>query len=287
MRRVYLLAALILLLGYPAFAEDKYFDSKGVKIRYVDVGTGDPIVLAHGILGTIESNWVGTGVLPMLATRFRVVALDLRGHGKSGKPHDRVQYGEEIALDILRLMDHLKIDRAHVIGYSLGGSVVGRLLGTHPGRFRSAVFGGSTPGYEWSSKDDESGELSAQGYEQGDLRRLIINNAPPGEPPPSEDEIKRRSAQTLAGQDRLAIAQVRRSYGSLIISKEQAAQSKVPTLLIVGSDDPALADVRAYQKIRPSVEVVVIQGATHNAPRNARARPEFTEAIVKFITSHR
>src|SRR5262245_20961152 len=94
---IWLLAIAILSVTPRLGAEDKYFDSKGVRIRYVDEGTGEPVVLIHGHTSNIEVSWIDTGVLPILAKHHRVVALDLRGHGKSGKPHEPEAYGAEMA----------------------------------------------------------------------------------------------------------------------------------------------------------------------------------------------
>ncbi len=110
--------ALFLVLAPKLAAQDKYFNSDGVTIRYVVERTGEPIVLVHGLEGSLE-NWVKRGILPDLARNDQVIAFDLRGHGKSWKPHDPKAYGREMALDIVRLLDHLGIARAHVVGFSL------------------------------------------------------------------------------------------------------------------------------------------------------------------------
>jgi pimeloyl-ACP methyl ester carboxylesterase len=99
-------------------AQDKFFDSSGVQIRYIEQGTGEPVVLIHGYASSIERSWIEPGVLPNLARDHRVIAFDLRGHGKSGKPKDPKAYGTEMGQDAVRLMDHLKIQRAHIVGYS-------------------------------------------------------------------------------------------------------------------------------------------------------------------------
>lgn len=67
--------------------EDRYADFGGVKIRYIDVGKGEPIVLLHGGTSNLES-WARTGVVGNLSKDFRVIAFDARGAGKSSKPHD-------------------------------------------------------------------------------------------------------------------------------------------------------------------------------------------------------
>src|SRR6202008_797615 len=78
-----------------------------------------------------------------LAKNHRVVAIDCRGHGKSEKPHDVAKYGKQMFKDVLELMDYLKIDKAHVHGYSMGGFIVSQLLVIAPDRFITASFGGS------------------------------------------------------------------------------------------------------------------------------------------------
>src|SRR5688572_25657206 len=134
-----------------ALAEDRFFDSGGASIRYVDTGAGPPVVLIHGFTGDIERSWINTGILPGLAREYRVLALDLRGHGRSDKPHAPAAY-DELALDVIRLLDHLRIEKAHAVGYSLGGIIAIKLLTTHPDRFLSAVLGGAA--YRRSRSED-------------------------------------------------------------------------------------------------------------------------------------
>src|SRR5687767_11716564 len=97
-------AALLCLLAAGVAAQNRFFDAGGVRIRYVEAGKGAPVVLVHGFTGDIERSWVGTGVLPDLARDYRVLALDLRGHGHSDKPHDAKAY-DELGLDVIRLLD--------------------------------------------------------------------------------------------------------------------------------------------------------------------------------------
>jgi len=122
-RRALLLAATCAGAGPPGAARaqaDQFFDSAGVRIHYVEAGQGEPVILLHGYTDNLRNNWIATSVLPTLAKRYRVVALDARGHGDSGKPHDRAAYGPEMGMDIVRLMDRLGIRRAHIVGYSMG-----------------------------------------------------------------------------------------------------------------------------------------------------------------------
>ncbi len=68
-----------------------FFDSAGVKIHYVDVGTGEAVVLVHGFASTAEHNWGGTGWIATLSEKYRVIAPDVRGHGLSDHPHERAR----------------------------------------------------------------------------------------------------------------------------------------------------------------------------------------------------
>jgi pimeloyl-ACP methyl ester carboxylesterase len=243
-------ALLVASLSTPAFAQDRFFDSNGVRIRYVDQGEGEAVVLVHGFLGNIESNWVDTGIMPKLAAHYHVIALDERGHGRSGKPYDAKAYGREMAADVIRLMDHLHVNQAHIVGYSLGGRISALAVALHPERFLTATFGGSTPVYAGlpggSTRSGDQVEKEVEEYRNGSARSLILRISPLGEPPPSEAEIAKRSAVLLAGQDPLAIIAARRSFDDFILTKEQAASIHVPTLLVVGSADPAIAAVKDY-----------------------------------------
>jgi pimeloyl-ACP methyl ester carboxylesterase len=134
-------------------AQDQFFDLNGVRIRYVDQGSGQPVVLLHGFGGSLESGWVETGVLPNLARDYRVIALDYRGHGQSDKPHDPKSYGRHMGQDVVRLLDHLNIARAHIVGHSLGAGITATLLTTHPDRFLTATLSGGAGRQQWTTQD--------------------------------------------------------------------------------------------------------------------------------------
>src|SRR5260221_8567512 len=120
---------------------DEFFTTKdGVKIHYMVVGKGTPVILIHGYTGNAQGNWFRNGIAQALAQKHMVVALDCRNHGKSDKPQPN---GPGRAEDVIELMDHLKIQKAHFHGYSMGGGIVGQLMVRIPDRFITAGFGGS------------------------------------------------------------------------------------------------------------------------------------------------
>lgn len=139
----YFLLVAALMSFSPAFVQEpgSFTTSDGVKIHYLTTGaTGSWVVLIHGYTDTARRMWFTTGIAPVLAKRHRVVALDNRNHGLSDKP---VPNGPGCARDVVELMDHLDIAKAHIHGYSMGGALTGQLLAMIPQRFITAGFGGS------------------------------------------------------------------------------------------------------------------------------------------------
>ena len=279
------LLALFLLLG-PAAAQERYFDAGGVRLRYVDAGAGPAVLLVHGFTGDIERSWVNTGLLADLSRDHRVVAFDMRGHGHSDKPHDPRAY-EEIALDVIRLLDHLRIEKTHVVGYSLGGIIIAKLLTTHPERFASAVLGGAAYRRSRSQRADEANEAAAREVEAGIYRALIVSTAATDEPPPGEDAIRARSREIAGSNDVRAHAALMRARRALLVTDADFAAVRVPTLALVGAADPALPRVQAMRKVWPDLQVQVVPGTAHPTvhERGLPRRPEFAQAIRRWIAN--
>ena len=279
------LLALFVFLG-PAAAQDRYFDAGGVRIRYVDMGSGPAVVLVHGFTGDIERSWINTGVLANLSTDHRVLAFDLRGHGHSGKPHDPRAY-DEIGLDVIRLLDHTGVKRAHVVGYSLGGIIIAKLLTTHPERFTSALIGGAAYRRSRSARADQENEAAAREVEAGIYRALIVSTAATDEPPPGEEAIRARSREIAGSNDVHAHAALMRARRALLVSDAEIAAVRVPTLALVGGADPALLRVQAMREFWQDLHVQVVPGATHPTvhERGLPRRPEFTQAIRRWIAN--
>src|SRR6267378_2237632 len=114
------------------------FHNGAVEIAYLDEGEGEPILLVHGFASSKGVNWVYPAwVSELKKNGRRVIALDLRGHGDSSKLYGREEYSIEImASDVIALMDHLEIDRADIMGYSLGSRITATLARSQPERLR-------------------------------------------------------------------------------------------------------------------------------------------------------
>src|SRR4051812_1770405 len=126
-----------------------FASSAGVRLAYIDVpptgpDRGEPILLIHGFASTHAVNWVNTlWVKTLTHAGRRVIAFDNRGHGRSDKLYDPAEYATPImAQDARAVLDHLGIERADVMGYSMGARITAFLALEEPARVRSIVLGG-------------------------------------------------------------------------------------------------------------------------------------------------
>jgi pimeloyl-ACP methyl ester carboxylesterase len=292
LRRTGLLLLAAALLWAPSARaqalEDKFFDSSGVKIRYIDVGRGEPVILIHGFSSSLDANWGQTRVIETLAKDFRVVAFDVRGHGKSGKPHDVASYGLAVVEDVARLMDHLGLPKAHIVGYSMGGAIAGKFVTVHPDRAITVAFGASLPRLSSLPGAERESITLAESLEQGHgMRPMILRLLPPNEPKPSDDVIEQESRAILGRNDPLALAAVQRGNQEQSVTLGDVRAIRVPMLAVIGSADPIKAGVDLFKTIKPDLTVVVIDGATHSGTRGAAGRREFAAAVHDFIAAHR
>lgn len=122
----------------------KHFRHDGFDIAYIDRGEGSPVLLIHGFASNARVNWEAPGWIHALnEAGFRTIALDNRGHGQSTKSHKPEDYHPAaMAGDALALLDYLKIESAHVMGYSMGARISAVLAVSHPERVRRVIFGG-------------------------------------------------------------------------------------------------------------------------------------------------
>jgi pimeloyl-ACP methyl ester carboxylesterase len=256
-----MLFSVLSLLAATASAQGGSFDSAGVPIGYTDHGSGEPVVLIHGLTQS-QDVWHRAGIVDELRDDYRVITLDLRGHGDSGKPHEPDEYGWEVGEDIIRLLDHLDIDQAHLLGYSMGAGVVAGILVRHPDRALTATL---ASGYfpHW----DESEEGFAQFTEERGRR---------GDRFPWEPE----------NQDFTALAAAIRGARFVEVSDREITAVSVPTLVAFGSDELEDVPVEARRYVTTPTEdmtALIILGANHD---NAVVQPEFLAAFIDHIEAH-
>jgi pimeloyl-ACP methyl ester carboxylesterase len=117
-------------------SETGYVDVNGLHMYYETYGDGSPLVLLHGGVLTIDLNFAT--LIPTLATRHRAIGVEMQGHGRTADI-DRAITPAALASDVLGLLDHLDVERAHVFGHSMGGAVTLELGVNHPDRVQSLV----------------------------------------------------------------------------------------------------------------------------------------------------
>lgn len=122
-----------------------FTDNNGVSIHYHVEGDGPPLVLQHGLTSSIL-RWYEFGFVDALKDDYRLLLIDARGHGNSGKPYDAEAYDQKLmASDVIAVLDDEGIDKAHYMGYSMGGSIGFGLAESFADRFHSLIIGGMHP----------------------------------------------------------------------------------------------------------------------------------------------
>jgi len=122
-----------------------FVENNGIKIHYVVEGQGPPIVMLHASMGSY-AEWHNGDYINALKNDYKLILVDLRGHGESDKPRDIKSYSsKEFTSDIIAVLDDLKITKAHCWGYSMGGTIAFFLSGDYPERFYSFIIGGAYP----------------------------------------------------------------------------------------------------------------------------------------------
>jgi pimeloyl-ACP methyl ester carboxylesterase len=246
------------------------FHHGDVEIAFLDEGEGDPILLVHGFASTRNVNWVYPGwVSELTKSGRRVIALDFRGHGDSSKLYDPEQYSIEIlAGDVVALMDHLKIARIDMMGYSMGGRTTAYLARYQPSRLRSAILGGIGIGLV---KGGGPGENVAEALEA-----------------PSLDDVTDpvgRTFRAFADQtrsDRRALAACLRGSRRLM-TEQEAAEIAVPVLIAVGTKDEIAGSADELGKIIPGSQVLNIPNRDH---MRAVGDKVYKTGVLEFL-SHR
>jgi pimeloyl-ACP methyl ester carboxylesterase len=269
-----LAAALTLAVAVPATAQqpahDFFTTSDGIRIHYMTLGSqGSWVVLVHGYTDSAERMWFRTGIAAALAPNHRVVALDNRNHGQSDEPEPN---GSGRAEDVIELMDHLGIQRAHIHGYSMGGGITGQLLASHPERFITAGFGGSG-----IRETDPELQTMAESMDP-------VAPAPEGAAAAAFTRLRERAAARNAaqggGSQTRAPARPALTY--------DAVAHAVPVIAINGEYDSPYSKVQRIVREFEIVQNVVLPGLNHmTAIMVGGPMPQkYIDEMVDFINTH-
>ncbi|MEQ1752758.1 MAG: alpha/beta fold hydrolase [Micropepsaceae bacterium] len=244
--------------------------SPAIRLSYDVVGTGAPIVLVHGFASSKSMNWRTPGWYGALTEATRqVIALDVRGHGESSKPHDRLAYDEgELALDVIRLLDHLGHERADVMGYSMGGFIATRLLHDASSRVRRAVIAGVGENY-YGRGVLEAGAIAA-GLRAPDASAVA--------------ETVPRVFRLFAEQGRndleaLAQCMTRPRHS---FSANELSGVKTPVLLVLGEKDNITGPAGAFGSAFPDVRLVSVPNRDHMTTVGDKA---YKAAVLEFLAA--
>lgn len=243
------------------------FNSDGVEIAYETAGEGPPILLIHGFASTGRVNWWDTGwVKTLTGAGRRVITFDHRGHGRSEKLYDSALYpAAEMAEDARRLLDHLDIPQADVMGYSMGARVSAFLAINHPARVRRAVFAGLA-----------SRMITGVGGAEAIARAL---EAPSVEQvtDPGAKGFRVFAEQTKSDLKALA-ACIRSSREK--ITREDLARITVPVLVVAGEKDDVAGDVETLVAAIPGAKGLTLPGRNH---MNAVGDRGYKDAVLAFL----
>jgi pimeloyl-ACP methyl ester carboxylesterase len=243
------------------------FDSGGVRLHYEIHGPedGPPIVLVHGFASDYQLNWVGTRWQETLtAAGHRVIGLDCRGHGSSDKPHDPASYALEImTADVQRLLDHVAIESANYLGYSMGARIGIQAMQDFPNRLGRAVLGGIGWGGAFHAAE-QIAEAFRGGPVDSPVAKTFYDFAK-GRP---SNDLEALAACILGPQ----------------AEPDPAALAKItnPVLVVVGDQDDIVADVDRLIEHLPTAKLVTIAGRNH---MSAVPAGEFKKAALEFLGS--
>ncbi len=248
------------------------FNSSGLTLAYNDIAGdgGQTVVLVHGFATSAEENWRRLGWFGAFERRgARVVALDLRGHGRSDKPHDASAYDvATMADDAIALMDHLDIGAADLMGYSLGARLVARTAASHPGRVGNLILGG----------------VGARMLEPRETHLGAMTMAEAMRAP----EISTITDPTLRGfrqfaenqgEDRLALAACSEGLAASMVQVPFEA-IRSPTLIVAGNRDEIAGSPDELADVIPGAKAVTLPGCDHF---NAIPHALFKAAVFDFL----
>ncbi|WP_406604332.1 alpha/beta fold hydrolase [Bartonella gliris] len=252
-------------------AEDtRFFEYDGLRFAYREEGQGEPVLLIHGFGSSARVNWYATGWFRTLTeTGYRVIALDNRGHGDSAKSYDPSFYTlQAMASDAMRLLQHLELSKAHVMGYSMGARISAFMALLYPQYVHSVVFGGLGIGMVTGAGNWEP---VAEALLAEDIS--TITN-------PRGLMFRKFADQTKSDKRALAAC--------IITSKQELTASEVyrikqPALVAVGSLDEIGGEAEPLAALLPHGEALTILGRDHMLTVGDKT---YKKGVIDFLSRY-
>lgn len=256
-----------------------YFENGGIKIYYEIEGEGPPVVLIHGFAGNLGSGWKETDWVETLKHDYRLILLDCRGHGKSDKPHEDSDYGQKMVDDVLKLLEHLSIEKANIFGYSMGASITFQLILTKPEVIISAILGGFvlTLDEKLISKDIKSTNHIIEALRADSIEQV---KKPIGRAFRMFAELRENDLLALAA---VQAGSLKDSYNILenpTQTKESLKKINIPVMTVVGSSELILGDKTLVAQLVPNACHFQIQGKDH---LTVTSDPKFHMVVKAFL----
>ena len=252
------------------------FRSGELSIVYDDLRPGDEagsaVALIHGFASNRTENWKRLGwYAAMERAGYRTLALDLRGHGESDKPHNAAAYGREaMGQDVIALLDHAGLQRANLVGYSMGAHVALALALAHPERIDRLVLGGI------------GGRVLGLGEARPAPALSLAEALLAPDPSTITDPIQRgfRQFAEVQGEDRAALAACASAPQGQPVTREALRRLDMPVLVVAGAHDELAGDPQALAEAIPGAKAVVLPGCDHFS---AIPHALFRSAVFDFL----
>ncbi len=255
----------------------------GIQFGYTDTGKGTPVLLVHGY-PLNRSMW--DAQVSELSREFRVIAPDLRGHGESDTPTGTYTM-EAIADDLNALLDHLKVDKAVVVGFSMGGYASFAFYRKYPNKVRALVLADTRPQAD-APEAKQGRENTAQTVLKDGVAGVAAATAPrmlaPATVQGRADVVERVKAIMASTSVNGYVGDLR-GLAARQDSTDTLAKINVPTLVVVGEQDVVtpVADSEMMAKAIKGAKLVKVPNAGHLSPLEQPA--EFNKALVGFLRS--
>ncbi|UNE53403.1 alpha/beta fold hydrolase [Bartonella machadoae] len=247
-----------------------FFEYDGLRFAYREEGTGAPILLIHGFASSARVNWYATGWFRTLTEAgYRVIALDNRGHGDSVKSYDPCFYTPQaMAGDAMKLLQHLEIPKAHIMGYSMGARISAFMALLYPTYVHSVIFGGLGIGMVTGAGNWQP---VAEALLAEDLSTITNPRA-----------LMFRKFADHTKSDRRALA------ACIITSKQELTASEIykikqPALVAVGSLDEIGGEAEPLAALFPNGEALVIPDRDHMLAVGDKV---YKEGVINFLSRY-
>ena len=243
------------------------FQSDGLTLAYQVAGEGPPVLCIHGFASSGKVNWIDTGwVETLVGAGYQAITLDNRGHGSSDKPHDPdAYYPQEMADDAVALLDHLGIDRAALLGYSMGARIAAFMAFSAPERVACVIFGGM--GINLINGLSDGNDIIA-GLRAPDLSDLSH---------PTARQFRIFADHNGADREALAACMETSRQG---MPRADVRRIDVPVLVAVGENDAMAGAPEALAELLPTAEAFTIPKRDHMRATGDKA---FKAAAITFL----